>query len=122
MKSIYITKDGQIGDAKDLLIVRNLSDNRVELLKEASVDVRQRLAFEFADEISDALYYEGQIWKSCSSQRDKDSAWDWLTNDYRTEYNKITQGYDTYKNGVLVTENTNPIPKFVFDLVEQLTS
>ena len=121
MKSIYITKDGQIGDAKDLLIVRNLSDNRVELLKEASVDVRQRLAFEFADEVSDALYYEGQFWKS-SSQRNKDIAWDWLTNDYQTEYNKITEGYDTYKNGVLVTESTNPIPKFVFDLVEQLTS
>ena len=118
MKSIYITKDGQIGDAKDLLIVKNLSDNRVELLKEAPVDVRQRLAFEFTDEVSDALYYEGQFWKSRLSERNKDIAWDWLTNDYRTEYNKITHSYDTYKNGVLVVKNTNPIPKF--DLVEQL--
>jgi len=34
MKAIYITKDGQIGDAEGLLIVKNLSDNRVEILKE----------------------------------------------------------------------------------------
>lgn len=120
MKSIYITKDGQIGDAKDLLIVKNLSDNRVELIEEASADIRQRLAFEFADYVSDTLYFTGKIWKSTVEQN-KDIAWDWLTNDYQTEYNKTTHGYDTYKNGVLVTKENNPIPKF-FDVVQQLTN
>lgn len=115
MKAIYITKDGQIGDARDLLIVKNLSDNRVELLEEAPADVRQRLAFEFANSVSDTLYFTGKIWKS-TAERNKDIAWDWVTNDYQTEYNKITQGYDTYKNGVLVTKENNSISKF-FDIV-----
>ena len=115
MKTIYITKDGQIGDARDLLIVKNLSDNRVELLEEAPADVRQRLAFEFADSVSDTLYFTGKIWKS-TAERNKDVAWDWVTNDYQTEYNKTTQGYDTYKNGVLVTKENNLISKF-FDIV-----
>lgn len=115
MKSIYITKDGQIGDAKDLFIVKNLSDNRVELLKEAPADVRQRLALEFVDDVFDTLYFDGEIWKS-SAARNKDVVWDEFTNDYQIEYNKTTHGYDRYKNGVLVTEKTNLIPKFVFDL------
>ena len=119
MKSIYITKDGQVGDAKDLFIVKNLSDNRVELIKEAPADIRQRLALEFVDEVFDTFYFEGKIWKSIAHEN-KDIAWDWFTNDYQTEYNKTTHVYDTYKNGVLVTKENNPIPKF-FDVVQQLT-
>ena len=72
------------------------------------------------DNVHDALYFEGKIWKSTVEQN-KDIAWDWLTNDYQTEYNKTTHGYDTYKNGVLVTKENNPIPKF-FDVVQQLTN
>jgi len=120
LKSIYITKDGQVGDAKDLFIVKNLSDNRVELLGEAPADIRQRLALEFVDEVFDTFYFEGKIWKSIAHEN-KDIAWDWFTNDYQTEYNKTTHGYDTYKNGVLVTKENNPIPKF-FDVVQQLTN
>jgi DNA polymerase III epsilon subunit-like protein len=55
LKSIYITKDGQVGDAKDLFIVKNLSDNRIELIKEAPADVRQRLALEFVDDVFDTI-------------------------------------------------------------------
>jgi hypothetical protein len=121
LKSTYITKDGQIGDAEDLFIVKNLSDNRVELLKEAPADVRQRLALEFVDDVFDTYYFDGKEMKS-SAQRNKDIVWDGFINDYQTEYNKTTHGYDRYKNGVLVTAETNVIPKFIFDLAEKLSS
>ena len=121
MKSIYITKDGQIGDAKDLFIVKNLSDNRVELIKEAPADVRQRLALEFVDDVFDTHYFDGKIVKS-SAQRDKDEAWDWFINDYEYQYNSVTHLSDNYKNGVLVTKDTNIIPKFVFDLAAKLSN
>ena len=121
MKSIYITKDGQVGDAKDLFIVRNLSDNRVELIKEAPTDIRQRLALEFVDEVFDTFYFDGKIIKS-SSQQNKDVAWDGFINDYEQIYNSESHLSDTYKNGVLVTAETNVIPKFVFDLADKLSN
>ena len=121
MKSIYITKDGQIGDAKDLFIVKNLSDNRIELIKEAPADVRQRLALEFVDDVFDTHYFDGKIVKS-SAQRDKDEVWDWFINDYEYQYNSGTHLSDNYKNGVLVTKDTNIIPKFVFDLAAKLSN
>jgi hypothetical protein len=120
LKSIYITKDGQIGDAKDLFIVKNLSDNRIELIKEAPADVRQRLALEFVDEVFDSFYFDGKIIKS-SIQRDKDEAWDGFINEYEQIWNPQRHVPDTYKNGVLVTAETNVIPKFVFDLVDKLS-
>ena len=118
MKAIYITKDGQVGDAKDLFIVKNLSDNRVELIEEAPADVRQRLALEFADYVFDTFYFDGEIIKSSTQQ--KDVAWDGFINDYEDRYNSDTHISDFYKNGVLVTEKTNTIPKFVFDLAKKL--
>ena len=121
MKSIYITKDGQIGNAKDLFVVKNLSDNRVELLKEARADVRQRLALEFVDDVFQTFYFDGKIIKS-SIQQDKDTAWDGFINDYEYQYNSGTHLYDKYKNGVLVTKDTNVIPKFVFDLAAKLSN
>ena len=121
MKSIYITKDGQVGDAKDLFIVKNLSDNRVELIKEAPADVRQRLALEFVDEVFDTYYFDGKIIKS-SAQQNKDNAWDGFINDYEHKYNSESHVSDTYKNGVLVTAQTNVIPKFVFDLADKLSN
>ena len=121
MKSIYITKDGQVGDAKDLFIVKNLSDNRVELIKEAPADIRQRLALEFVDEVFDTFYFDGKIIKS-SSQQNKDKAWDGFINDYEQIYNSESHLSDTYKNGVLVTAETNVIPKFVFDLADKLSN
>ena len=121
MKSIYITKDGQIGDAKDLFIVKNLSDNRVELIKEAPADVRQRLALEFVDDVFDTHYFDGKIVKS-SAQRDKDEVWDWFINDYEYQYNSGTHLSDNYKNGVLVTKDKNIIPKFVFHLAAKLSN
>ena len=121
MKSIYITKDGQVGDAKDLFIVKNLSDNRVELIKEAPADIRQRLALEFVDEVFDTFYFDGKIIKS-SSQQNKDVAWDGFINDYEQIYNSESHLSDTYKNGVLVTAETNVIPKFVFDLADKLSN
>ncbi len=120
MKSIYITKDGQVGDAKNLFIVRNLSDNRVELIKEAPAEIRQRLALEFVDEVLDTFYFDGKIIKS-SSQRNKDGAWDGFINDYEQVYNSESHVSDTYKNGVLVTAETNVIPKF-FDSVNKLSN
>ena len=122
MKSIYITKDGQVGDAKDLFIVKNLSDNRVELIKEAPADVRQRLALEFADDVSDSFYFDGKIIKSSGGGQDKDTTWDWFINDYEHKYNSESHVSDTYKNGVLVTAQTNVIPKFVFDLADKLSN
>ena len=121
MKSIYITKDGQVGDAKDLFIVKNLSDNRVELIKEAPADVRQRLALEFVDDVFHSFYFDGEIIKS-SIQQDKDVAWDGFINDYEYQHNVGTHLYDHYKNGVLVTKDTNVIPKFVFDLASKLSN
>ncbi len=121
MKSIYITKDGQVGDAKDLFIVKNLSDNRVELIKEAPADIRQRLALEFVDDVFDTNYFDGKIIKS-SAQQNKDEAWDWFINDYEVKYNLDRHLNDTYKNGVLVTNETNVIPKFVFDLADKLSN
>ena len=121
MKSIYITKDGQVGDAKDLFIVKNLSDNRVELIKEAPADIRQRLALEFVDEVFDTFYFDGKIIKS-SSQQNKDVAWDGFINDYEQIYNSESHLSDTYKNGVLVTAVTNVIPKFVFNLADKLSN
>lgn len=122
MKSIYITKDGQVGDAKDLFIVRNLSDNRVELIKEAPADVRQRLALEFVDGVSDTFYFDGEIIKSSGGGQDKDTTWDGFINDYEHIYNSERHLPDTYKNGVLVTAETNVIPKFVFDLADKLSN
>jgi hypothetical protein len=122
LKSIYITKDGQVGDAKDLFIVKNLSDNRVELIKEAPADVRQRLALEFADDVSDSFYFDGKIIKSSGGGQDKDTTWDWFINDYEHKYNSESHVSDTYKNGVLVTAQTNVIPKFVFDLADKLSN
>ena len=121
MKSIYITKDGQVGDAKDLFIVKNLSDNRVELIKEAPADIRQRLALEFVDDVFHSFYFDGEIIKS-STQRDKDEAWDGFINDYEQIYNSQRHLPDTYKNGVLVTAETNVIPKFVFDWADKLSN
>ena len=120
MKSIYITKDGQVGDAKDLFIVKNLSTNRVELIKEAPTDVRQRLALEFVDEVFDTFYFDGKIIKS-SIQQNKDEAWDGFINNYEQIWNSQRHLPDIYKNGVLVTAETNVIPKFVFDLVDKLS-
>ena len=120
MKSIYITKDGQVGDAKDLFIVKNLSDNRVELLGEAPADIRQRLALEFVDEVFDTFYFDGKIIKS-SIQQNKDEAWDGFINNYEQIWNSQRHLPDIYKNGVLVTAETNVIPKFVFDLVDKLS-
>ncbi len=120
MKSIYITKDGQVGDAKDLFIVKNLSTNRVELIKEAPADVRQRLALEFVDEVFDTFYFDGKIIKS-SIQQNKDEAWDGFINNYEQIWNSQRHLPDIYKNGVLVTAETNVIPKFVFDLVDKLS-
>jgi len=120
LKSIYITKDGQVGDAKDLIIVKNLSDNRVELIKESPADVRQRLALEFVDDTFDCFYFDGKIIKS-SAQQNKDNAWDNFINDYEHIYNSESHVSDTYKNGVLVTAETNVIPKFVFDLADKLS-
>ena len=120
MKSIYITKDGQVGDAKDLFIVKNLSDNRVELIKEAPADIRQRLALEFVDEVFDTFYFDGKIIKS-SIQQNKDEAWDGFINNYEQIWNSQRHLPDIYKNGVLVTAETNVIPKFVFDLVDKLS-
>ena len=120
MKSIYITKDGQVGDAKDLFIVKNLSTNRVELIKEAPADVRQRLALEFVDEVFDTFYFDGKIIKS-SNQQNKDEAWDGFINNYEQIWNSQRHLPDIYKNGVLVTAETNVIPKFVFDLVDKLS-
>ena len=122
MKSIYITKDGQVGDAKDLFIVKNLSDNRVELIKEAPADIRQRLALEFVDDVSDSFYFDGKIIKSSGGGQDKDTTWDWFINDYEAKYNLDRHLDDTYKNGVLVTKETNVIPKFVFDLADKLSN
>ena len=122
MKSIYITKDGQVGDAKDLFIVKNLSDNRVELIKEAPADVRQRLALEFVDEVFDTYYFDGKIIKSSGGGQDKDTTWDGFINDYEHKYNSESHVSDTYKNGVLVTAQTNVIPKFVFDLADKLSN
>ena len=120
MKSIYITKDGQVGDAKDLFIVKNLSDNRVELLGEAPADIRQRLALEFVDEVFHSFYFDGEIIKS-SIQQNKDEAWDGFINNYEKIWNSQRHLPDIYKNGVLVTAETNVIPKFVFDLVDKLS-
>jgi hypothetical protein len=120
LKSIYITKDGQVGDAKDLFIVKNLSTNRVELIKEAPADVRQRLALEFVDEVFDTFYFDGKIIKS-SIQQNKDEAWDGFINNYEQIWNSQRHLPDIYKNGVLVTAETNVIPKFVFDLVDKLS-
>ena len=121
MKSIYITKDGQVGDAKDLFIVKNLSTNRVELIKEAPADVRQRLALEFVDEVFDTFYFDGKIIKS-SIQQNKDEAWDGFINNYEQIWNSQRHLPDIYKNGVLVTAETNVIPKFVFDLADKLSN
>jgi hypothetical protein len=105
MKTIYITKDGQIGNAEDLLIVKNLSDNRVEILNELPANKRQRTAFDFADQLSDATYYNGNHWKTSWSSCTKAEAWDWLTNNWESIWNSETTAYDIYRNGLLVDDS-----------------
>ena len=116
MKAIYITKDGQIGDAEGLLIVKNLSDNRVEILKESPTDLKQRLALDFVDDANDVTYFDGKIWKSTSGGN-KDKAWDWLTNDYDQVWNKESNFYDIYRNGILVDDSTTRIQRSVDALI-----
>ncbi len=101
--------------------MKNLSDNRVELLKDAPADVRQRLALEFADAIN-VTYFDGQVFNCQANGKDKDRLWDELTNKYTMEINpkyvasREGSAYLRYKNGVLITESTNSIPRFVYDL------
>jgi hypothetical protein len=116
MKAIYITKDGQIGDAEGLLIVKNLSDNRVEILKESPTDLKQRLALDFVDEASDVTYFDGEIWKS-TMINNKDKAWDWLSNDYAEVWNKEAHLYDIYRNGILVDDATTRVQRSVDALI-----
>jgi hypothetical protein len=115
-KAIYITKDGQIGDAEGLLIVKNLSDNRVEILKESPIDLKQRLALDFVDEASDVTYFDGEIWKS-TMINNKDKAWDWLSNDYTEVWNKEAHLYDIYRNGILVDDATTRVQRSVDTLI-----
>ena len=118
MKAIYITKDGQIGDAEGLLIIKNgqLSTNRIEILNESPANLRQKLAFDFVDVANDVTYYDGKIWKSTSGGN-KDKAWDWLTNDYTEVWNKEVHLYDIYRNGILVDDATTRVQRSVDALI-----
>ena len=117
-KAIYITKDGQIGDAEGLLIIRSgeLSTNRVEIINEAPANLRQRLAFDSVDNASHITYFDGKIWKS-NSANGGDKSWDWLTNDYSQVWNKESHSEDIYRNGILVDDSTTRIQRSVDALI-----